>query len=100
MSVDLRSLGPRGLATQLERRLAAKDKVGDKIRALAASGEERWSDTVLRLGVDHPLIQRFNVAADATEEVYSECQRRYSAKAVTYRSMWPTFLRVRAVQIG
>lgn len=90
--------GPKTLEKILELRLSQEDKAAAKVRALAAHGHERWNETLQRLGDQHPAVISYVATERRTLQIYAECVRRYGSDAVTYRSMWPTFLRVRAVR--
>lgn len=87
-------LGARALGKELERRNAARHVAADVIFAAAASGYERFSEIVARLGAAHPVVQAHKAASELEAEVLAECRRRYGA-AVTFDSQWPTFLATR-----
>lgn len=94
MAKDLTKLGPKGLATELERREARLAAAGGKLYSQATHGMERFSEIVNRLGADHPLVAKYNTLSTARAEAIAECRRRYG-QAVTFDSLWVTFLRVR-----
>lgn len=83
--------GPKGLARVVKRRGEARHKAGNAIFALALHGNERFNAIVARLGDDHPRVKAYRLAAERDLEVIVECRRRYG-KAVTFDSMWETFL--------
>jgi DNA-binding PadR family transcriptional regulator len=94
---SLEKLGPKGLATELEKRERRLRQAIGAVYALAEHGQERFSDIVARVGKDHGAIVEYEAANEHERGAIVECYRRYG-KAVTFDSLWVTFLRVTAVR--
>lgn len=77
----------------VEDRSRSLDHAFSAIFALAADGHERFSDIVGRLGQDHKLVRAWARASERHRDVVVECRCRYGPSAVTFDSMWVTFLR-------
>lgn len=80
---------------QLRKKLAsahrAETKSCDRIYALAAHGNERFSEICARLGNQNPNVIAHVEDAEVARQVELECRRRYGP-AVPYRSMLDALL--------
>ena len=93
---DLTTRRPKTLAKMLEAVEARWQSAIDEVFDLSISGEERIQTIMSRLGEDHPAVAAFNKVDAERDALYLECRRRYGPDAVTFDSMWVTFLTVRA----
>lgn len=91
---DLEKMPKGKLAKTIEAAQTKCDKAADKIFAQALHGQERFSEIKARLGKSHKDVIAHDLACRQVLDLHLECRRRYG-QAVTFNSMWPTFLRVR-----
>lgn len=87
---------PSTLAAMLEKAEARRDAALGHILDAALHGQERIADIRARLGPADPRNVALDRANAAVEKIRAECRRRYGPDAVTFESMWLTFLQVRA----
>jgi hypothetical protein len=89
---DLTKRRPKTLAQMLEARQALRDKAFETLLPLALDHNERIGDMCERLrALGGSEIRAYDLHQAKIEEIYQEAERRYGP-AVTFRSMWGTFL--------
>lgn len=88
---DLTRKRPKTLAKMLERAELHCSHAWEPIWAAAPSGEEKCQDIIKRLGEQSSEVITLRVAQGAVDEIRHEARRRYGP-AVTFESMWISFL--------